>query len=45
MVLTALAAGSVATSALMTVMDIAQSLTQNMDLLDYLRKPATPRQR
>jgi choline-glycine betaine transporter len=36
MVLTALAAGSVATSALMTVMGIAQSLKQDMDLLDYL---------
>lgn len=36
MVMTALAAGAVATSAMITTMGIAPSLTQDMDLLDYL---------
>lgn len=36
MVMTALAASAVATSTTITAMGIAQSLTQDMDLLDYL---------
>jgi hypothetical protein len=36
MVMTALAAGAVATSAMITTMGIAPNLTQDMDLLDYL---------
>jgi hypothetical protein len=36
MVMTALATGAVATSAMITTMGIAPSLTQDMDLLDYL---------
>lgn len=36
MVMTALAAGSVATSATMTVLGIAQSLAHDMEILDYL---------
>lgn len=36
MVMTALAAGVVATSAMITTMGIAPSLTQDRDLLDYL---------
>lgn len=35
-VMTALAAGSVATSTTMTAMGMAQTLTRDMDLLDYL---------
>ncbi|VVN72879.1 hypothetical protein [Pseudomonas fluorescens] len=36
MVMTALATGAVATSAMITTMGIVPSLTQDMDLLDYL---------
>ncbi|MEX5684034.1 MULTISPECIES: hypothetical protein [Pseudomonas] len=36
MVMTALATGAVATSAMITTMSMAPSLTQDMDLLDYL---------
>ena len=35
-VMTALSAGSVATSTTMTAMGMAQTLTRDMDLLDYL---------